>query len=79
MWEKNPKRANLQKSWSIEQFMRFKVLGLRLMEDLADVVDRPLNGLGPCSWFRALGFLAFLCRPFGDQHHAHRFCSRRDV
>jgi hypothetical protein len=56
-----------------------KVPGLCLMEDLADVIDRPLNGPEPCSWARALRFLAFLCRPFDDQHHAHRLCSRHDV
>jgi hypothetical protein len=64
---------------NIEKFVRLKVPGLCFMEDLADVVDRPLNGPDPCSQSRALMFLAFLCRPFDDQHHAHRFCSRRDV
>jgi hypothetical protein len=34
---------------SIEKFVHLKVPGLRLMEDLADVVDRPLNGLNPDS------------------------------
>jgi hypothetical protein len=63
----------------IEKFVRLKVPGLRLVEDLADVVDRPLNGLDPGSWSRVLRFLAFLCRPFNDQHHAHCFRSRRDV
>ena len=63
----------------IEKFVRLKVPGLCLMEDLADVVDRPLNGPDLRSQSRVLRLLAFWCRPFDDQHHAHRFCSRRDV
>jgi hypothetical protein len=59
--------------------VHLKVPGLCLVEDLADVVDRPLNGPEPGSWSRVLRFLAFLCHPFDDQHHAHRFLSRRDV
>jgi hypothetical protein len=35
---------------SIEKFMRLKVPGLRLVEDLTDVVDRYLNGPDPGSW-----------------------------
>jgi hypothetical protein len=38
----------------IEQLVRLKVPGLRLMEDLADVVDRPLYGLEPYGWPQAL-------------------------
>jgi hypothetical protein len=64
---------------SIEKFVRLKIPGLCLMEDLTDVVDRLLIGSDPYSRSRALRFLAFLHRPFDDQHHAHRFCSRRDV
>jgi hypothetical protein len=64
---------------NIEKFVRLKVLGLRLVEDLADVVDQPLNGLDLGSRSRVLRFLAFLCHPFDDQHHAHCFCSHRDV
>jgi hypothetical protein len=65
--------------YNIEELVRLKVPGLCLMEDLADVVDRPLNGPDPYSRSRVLRFLAFLCCPFDDQHHAHRFCGRRDV
>jgi hypothetical protein len=65
--------------YSIEELVRLKVPGVCLMEDLADVVDRPLNGLDPCSWSRALGLLAFLRRPFHNQRHAHHFWGRRDV
>jgi hypothetical protein len=64
---------------NIEEFVRFKVPGFRLMKDLADVVDRPLDGSNPCGWSRVLRFLAFWCRSLDDQHHAHRFCGRRDV
>jgi hypothetical protein len=63
----------------IEEFVRLKVPGFCLVEDLADVVDRLLNGPDPCSWSRALRFLVFLCRPLDDQHHAHRFRSHHDV
>jgi hypothetical protein len=41
---------------NIEEFVRLKVLGFCFMEDLADVVDQPLNGPDPC---RALRLLAF--------------------
>jgi hypothetical protein len=41
---------------NIDKFVRLKVPGLCLMEDLADVVDLPLNGPDPC---RDLRFLAF--------------------
>jgi hypothetical protein len=34
---------------SIEKFVRLKVPGLRLVEDLADVVDRPLDGPDPAA------------------------------
>jgi hypothetical protein len=40
----------------IKEFVRLKVPGFCFMEDLADVVDRPLNGPHPC---RALRLLAF--------------------
>jgi hypothetical protein len=39
---------------SIEKLVRLKVPGLRLMEDLADVVDWLLYGLEPYGWSRAL-------------------------
>jgi hypothetical protein len=45
---------------SIEEFVRLKVPGFRLMEDLTDVVDRSLNGAAPCSRSRVPKFLAFL-------------------
>jgi hypothetical protein len=64
---------------NIEKFVRLKVPGLCLVEDLADVVYRPLNGPDLGSRSRILRFLAFLCCPFDDQHHAHCFCSCRDV
>ena len=51
---------------NIEKLMRLKVPGLCLVEDLADVVDRPLNGSDPCSRSRALRFLVFLCRPLDN-------------
>jgi hypothetical protein len=35
--------------YSIEELVRLKVPGLCLMEDLADIVDRPLKGPDPCS------------------------------
>jgi hypothetical protein len=63
----------------IEKFVRLKVPGLCFMEDLTDVVDQPLNGPDLCSRSLALWLLAFLFHPFDDQHHAHRFCSYRDV
>jgi hypothetical protein len=34
---------------NIEEFVRLKVPGFRLMKDLADVVDRPLNDSDPCN------------------------------
>jgi hypothetical protein len=64
---------------NIEKFVRLKVPGFCFVENLADVVDRLLNGLDPCSRSLALRFLALLCRHFDDQHHAHRFCSHRNV
>jgi hypothetical protein len=36
--------------YSIEKLVRLKVPGLCLVEDLADVVDRLLDGLDPCGW-----------------------------
>jgi hypothetical protein len=51
---------------SIEKLMCLKVPGLCLVEDLADVVDRLLNGPDPYSRSRALRFLVFLCRPLDD-------------
>jgi hypothetical protein len=39
---------------SIDKLVRLKVPGLRLMEDLADVVDRLLYGPDPYGWPRAL-------------------------
>jgi hypothetical protein len=64
---------------SIEEFVRLKIPGFRLVKDLADVVDRPLNGPDLRSQSRVLRLLAFWCRPFDDQHHAHRVRDRRDV
>jgi hypothetical protein len=64
---------------SIEEFVRLKVPSFRLMKDLTNVVDRPLNGSDPCRRSRVLRFLAFWCRSLDDQHHAHYFCGRRDV
>jgi hypothetical protein len=63
----------------IEEFVRLKVPGFRLMKDLTDVVDQTLNGSDPCRRSRVLRFLAFWRRSLDDQHHAHRFCGRRDV
>jgi hypothetical protein len=34
---------------NIEKFVRLKILGLCLMEDLADIVDRLLDGSDPSS------------------------------
>jgi hypothetical protein len=75
--------------------VRLKVPGLRLMEDLADVVDRPLYGPDPYGWSRTLKVhggqtttfswgnlltpLGMLLHPFNDQHHAHRLCSRCNI
>ena len=64
---------------SIEEFVRLKVPGFRLMKDLADIVDRPLDGSDPCSRSRVLRFLAFWCRSLDDKHHAHRFRGHSDV
>jgi hypothetical protein len=81
--------------YSIDKLVHLKVPGIRLMEDLADVVDRLLDDSDPYGWSRVLKLLAFrqhrggqtttfswgnlLCRPFGDQHHAHRLGSRCNV
>jgi hypothetical protein len=40
--------------YSIEKLVHLKVPGLHLMEDLADVVDRPLYGPDPYGWSQAL-------------------------
>jgi hypothetical protein len=64
---------------SIEEFVRLKVPGFRLMKNLTDVVDWPLDGSDPCIRSRALRFLAFWCWSLDDQYHAHRFCGRRDI
>ena len=39
---------------NIEELVRLKIPGLRLMEDLADVVDRLLYGPDPYGWPQAL-------------------------
>jgi hypothetical protein len=39
---------------SVDKLVRLKVPGLRLIEDLADVVDRLLYGPDPSGWPRAL-------------------------
>jgi hypothetical protein len=72
---------------NIEKLVRLEVPGLRLMEDLADVVDRPLYGPDPYGWPRVLKVrggrtttfswrnrltpLGIFCRPLDNQHHAH--------
>ena len=39
---------------NIEKLVRLKVPGLRLMEDLADVVDRLMDGPDPYDWAQVL-------------------------
>jgi hypothetical protein len=38
----------------VEQLVCLKVPGLCFVEDLTDVVDRPLYGPDPCGWPRVL-------------------------
>jgi hypothetical protein len=45
--------------YSLDKLVRLKVPDLCLMEDLADVLDRLLDGLDPCGWTRVLRLLAF--------------------
>jgi hypothetical protein len=81
--------------YNINKLVRLKILGLCFMENLADVVDRPLNGPDPCSWSRVLRLrggrtttfslgnlltpLGMLLHPFDDQHHAHRLRNHCNV
>jgi hypothetical protein len=48
--------------YSIDKLVRLEVPGLCLVEDFADVVDRPLEGSDPCSLSRAPRLLAFCHR-----------------